>query len=80
MLRGRPLPRTHGGYVHIFGEIYVVGGEARKNIIRDLMKGLEAGSKARYEPDCTPGPEELELLERLYHELSGLLASSLREG
>ena len=80
MLRGRPLPRTHGGYVHVFGEMYVMSGEARKNIIRDLMKELEARNKARYEPDYTPGPGELELLERLYHELSELLASSLREG
>ena len=58
----------------------MMSGEARKNIIRDLMKGLEARNKARYEPDYTPGPEELELLEKLYHELSELLASSLREG
>ena len=80
MLKGRPLPRTHGGYVHVFGEIYVRSGEVRKNIIRDLMIGLEARNKARYEPDYTPGPRELELLERLYHELSELLARSLREG
>ena len=79
MMSGHPLPRTHGGYIHVIGEIYVRAGRARENMVRDLMRALETRSKARYEPDYAPSADELELMERLYSELSELLASSLRE-
>ncbi len=72
LLTGKPLPRTHGGYIHVFAEPYVKTGRARANITRDLMRALEARNKARYEPGYTPTTSDWELVEKLYTELKTL--------
>jgi len=77
ILRGKPLPKTHGGYIHVSGELYVAHGEVPRKVLRDLMKGLEVRNKARYEPGYTPTISDLELLEGLYKELRGLLIKEL---
>ncbi len=67
----RPLPRTHGGYIHVFNEVY--GGRLRENLLRDLMKALELRNKASYEPSYTPTLSDVELCRKLYHEVKALL-------
>jgi len=71
----KPLPRTHGGYIHVFNEIY--GEKLRKNILRDLMRALELRNKARYEPGYTPTLSDIELCRKLYDEVKALLEDKI---
>ncbi len=69
---GHPLPRTHGGYVHKFGEIYVVAGKAPRDLVTKLYRALELGNKARYDPDYEPTSLDVEEVLKVYGELRGL--------
>ncbi|RLE87366.1 MAG: hypothetical protein DRN04_18250 [Thermoprotei archaeon] len=71
----KPLPRTHGGYIHVFNEIY--RGKLRENMLRDLMKALELRNKARYEPSYTPTLNDIELCRKLYSEVKLLLEDKI---
>ena len=67
----RPLPRAHGGYIHEFNEAY--RESVGEGMLRDLMKALELGGKARYEPSYTPTISDVELCRKLYVEVEALL-------
>ncbi len=71
----KPLPRTHGGYIHVFNEIYKE--RIRKNMLGDLMKALELRNKARYEPSYTPTLSDIELCRKLYIEVKNLLEDKI---
>jgi len=75
----KPLPRTHGGYLHLFGQLYVKTGKVRKDIIRDLHKCLESRNKARYEPEVHVSIEDYKLMQKVYTELRNLLSSLLNQ-
>ena len=49
VLRGESIPRTHGGVVARFGELYVRPGLVPEGVGRDLHLGLERRNKARYD-------------------------------
>ena len=66
----RPLPRTHGGYIHVFNEIY--RGRLRENMLRDLMRALELRNKARYEPGYNPTLSDIELCRKIYTRLQAV--------
>lgn len=78
ILAERPLPRSHGGYLHVFGELYVRTGRARSDLARDLHKCLEARNRARCEPEASVSIDDLDLMQRVYSELRELLLSLLR--
>ncbi|MEM0472798.1 MAG: HEPN domain-containing protein [Sulfolobales archaeon] len=69
IVSGRDLPRTHAGYIHVFGEIYVASGTIDREIIAELYRALERRNKARYDPDYEPteidAREILELYRRI---------------
>ena len=71
----RPLPRTHGVYIHVFNEIY--RERIRENMLRELMKALELRNKARYEPSYTPTLSDVELCRKLYTEVKTLLEDKI---
>ncbi|MGC8983376.1 MAG: HEPN domain-containing protein [Desulfurococcaceae archaeon] len=69
---GHPLPRTHGGYVHKFGEIYVVAGGVPRDLVAKLYRALELRNKTRYDPDYEPTSLDVEEVLGVYSELRGL--------
>ena len=71
----KPLPRTHGGYIHVFNEVY--RESIRENMLRDLMRALELRNKARYEPSYIPTLSDIELCRRLYIEVKNLLEDKI---
>ena len=48
LLKIDTFPKTHGGVVGKFGEIYVKSGDVPKELGRALNKGLDLRNKARY--------------------------------
>ena len=47
LAKGETLPRSHGGYIHMFGELYIVKGEVDREIITKLYRALELRNKAK---------------------------------
>ena len=78
LVRGRPLPSTHGGYVHVFGELYVQTGEARRNVVRDLHRALELRNRTRYEPYATLTEGDVDFLMNLCREIEELAKHSIK--
>ncbi len=74
----KPLPSTHGGFIHVFGELFVRAKIARKEILRDLHRALELRNRARYEPYAEVKASDVEFLQALYRELRSLAAQLLR--
>jgi uncharacterized protein (UPF0332 family) len=51
LVKGEALPRSHGGCIHKFGELYLVKGEVEREIITRVYRALELRNKARYDPN-----------------------------
>lgn len=69
LARGEALPRSHGGYIYRFGEIYVVRGEVGRDIITRLYRVLEIRNKARYDPEYRPVEVDADGVIQTYREL-----------
>ena len=69
-----------GGYIHRFGELYVLTGRADRELVRGLYRALELRNKARYDPDYTPTEDEARLMLNLYNELKNLADRVLKHG
>jgi predicted nucleotidyltransferase len=69
LAKGEALPRTHGGYIHKFGELYVLQGDVDRVIIAKLYKALELRNKARYDPEYEPVEAEVSEVLQTYREL-----------
>jgi len=69
LARGEALPRSHGGCIYRFGEIYVVRGEVCRDIITKLYRALETGNKARYDSEYRPVEADAEEVIQTYMEL-----------
>lgn len=83
LLETEELPRTHGGLVTRFGDLYVRTGKLPSDVGRDLHMALEVRARARYAEDTfiseTDARTVLTLAERLLDELAHL-ETSLPEG
>jgi len=69
LLRGGALPRTHGGYIQRFGELYVLTGEVNREIVSKLYRVLDLRNRARYDPDYTPSEVDADEVLQMYREL-----------
>lgn len=69
LLKAERLPRTHGGLVGRFGELYVRTGELSADVGRRLREALRYRNLARYDRAAIIGPAEAEAVIRLAEEL-----------
>jgi uncharacterized protein (UPF0332 family) len=69
LVKGEALPRSHGGYIHKFGELYVVKGEVEREVITRLYRALELRNKARYDPDYKPLEVDVNEALQAYREI-----------
>jgi len=77
LARGGSLPRTHGGSIQRFGELYVLPGEVDREIVSKLYRVLDLGNKARYDPDYTPSEADADEVLQLYRELRDIARRTL---
>jgi len=80
LAKGEPLPRTHGGYIHKFGELYVLPGEVRREILSKLYRVLELRNRARYDPDYNPSEMDVTEALQLYKELRNIAKEIVNKG
>ncbi len=64
MVKERPLPRTHGGYIHVFAELY--RDVVPENLIAKLHKALRIRNMARYDPEYVPSEDEWTYVKQVY--------------
>jgi len=69
LARGGSLPRTRGGYIQRFGELYVLPGEVNREIVSKLYRVLDLRNKARYDPDYTPSEADADEVLQTCREL-----------
>jgi len=69
LFRGGALPRTHGGCIQRFGELYVLTGEVDRGIVSKLYRVLDLRNRARYDPDYTPSEVDTDEVFQMYREL-----------
>jgi len=69
LLRGGTLPRTHGGCIQRFGELYVLTGEVDRGIVSKLYRVLDLRNRARYDPDYAPSEADADEVLQVYREL-----------
>jgi uncharacterized protein (UPF0332 family) len=79
LIRGEALPRSHGGYIHKFGELYVVKGEVEREIVTKLYRALELRNKARYDPDYKPLEVDVSEVVQAYREIREIARKILKE-
>jgi uncharacterized protein (UPF0332 family)/predicted nucleotidyltransferase len=79
LAKGETLPRSHGGYIHMFGELYIVKGEVDREIITELYRALELGNKARYDPDYNPREADVNEVLQAYREVREIARKILKE-
>jgi uncharacterized protein (UPF0332 family)/predicted nucleotidyltransferase len=79
LAKGEALPRSHGGYIHMFGELYIVKGEVDREIITELYRALELGNKARYDPDYSPREADVNEVLQAYREVREIARKILKE-
>ncbi len=74
---GETLP--HGGYIHKFGELYVLKGKIPRDIMTKLYKALELRNRARYDPDYEPTELDAEAVLETYRELRNMMQKLVEE-
>jgi len=77
LARGGPLPRTHGGYIQKFGELYVLSGKVGREVVSKLYRALELRNRARYDPDYSPSETDVAEVLQLYRELKDVVGRML---
>jgi len=78
LAKGETLPRSHGGYIHMFGELYIVKGEVDREIIAKLYRALELRNRARYDPDYNPREADVNEVLQAYREVREIARKSSR--
>jgi uncharacterized protein (UPF0332 family) len=78
LVKGEALPRSHGGCIHKFGELYVVKGEVDREIITRVYRALELRNKARYDPDYEPIKAEVNEVLQVYKEIREIVCKILK--
>lgn len=78
LVKGQPLPKTHGGYIHKFGELYVLTGEVGRTIISRLYEALELRNKSRYDPEYTPNDADAGKILQIYKEFKELTSKFIQ--
>jgi uncharacterized protein (UPF0332 family) len=79
LVKGEILPRSRGGYIHKFGELYVVKGEVEREIVTRLYRALELRNKARYDPDYKPLEVDVNEVLQAYREIREVARKILKE-
>jgi len=74
------LPRSHGGYIHKLGEVYVLRGEVGRDVIAKLYRALELRNKARYDPEYSPTEADASEVIQTYEELREVARRVIEEG
>jgi predicted nucleotidyltransferase len=69
MVRGEPLPRTHGGYIKRFSEIYLSSNLVNREVMVRLYRVLELWNKAGQEPDYNPTVDDVEYVLTTFNKL-----------
>jgi len=69
LARGGALPRSRGGYIQRFGELYVFPGEVDREIVSKLYRVLDLRNRARYDPDYIPSEADAYEVLQLYRKL-----------
>jgi uncharacterized protein (UPF0332 family) len=59
LVKGEAPPRSHGGCIHKFGELYLVKGEVEREIITRVYRVLKLRNKAGYDPNHEPTKAEV---------------------
>ncbi len=77
LAKGGALPRSHGGYIQRFGELYVVPGEVGRDIVPKLYRALEARNRARYDPEYAPAEDDVSCVLLTYRELREIALRTL---
>jgi len=80
LAKGEALPRSHGGYIHRFGEIYVLRGEVRRDVVAKLYRALEMRNRARYDPEYAPTEADVDEVLQTYRELREIAYRLLKKG
>ena len=73
------LAGTHEGTAQKFGELYVVKGEVKREVVTKLYRALELRNKARYDPDYRPLEVEVNEVLQAYREIRELAHKILGE-
>jgi uncharacterized protein (UPF0332 family)/predicted nucleotidyltransferase len=76
-LKPEKLPRTHGGIVQKFGELYVQAGLATKEVGRSLNQALQFRNDARYDFHAEITREKAEEVIKLAETLVGVLKEAI---
>jgi len=79
LAKGETLPKSHGGYIHKFGEIYVIRGEVDRGIITKLYRALEIRNKARYDPEYIPVEVDANEIIQTYEEIREIAYKVIKE-
>lgn len=69
MVRGEPLPRTHGGYIKRFSEIYLSSNLVNREVVVRLYRVLALWNKAGYDPDYNPTVDDVEYVLTTFNKL-----------
>jgi uncharacterized protein (UPF0332 family) len=77
LAKGGALPRSHGGYIQRFGELYVVPGEVSRDIVPKLYRALETRNRARYDPEYAPTEDDASSVLQTYRELREIALRTL---
>ncbi len=69
MVRGEPLPRTHGGHIKRFSEIHLSSNLVNREVVVRLHRVLELWNKAGQEPDYNPTVDDVEYVLTTFNKL-----------
>ncbi|MCC6056533.1 MAG: HEPN domain-containing protein [Desulfurococcaceae archaeon] len=78
LVKGEAPPRSHGGCIHKFGELYLVKGEVEREIITRVYRALELRNKARYDPDYESTKAEVNEALQVYKEIREIVCKILK--
>jgi uncharacterized protein (UPF0332 family) len=77
ILKLKRLPRTHGGIVQKFGELYIQTGLVAREVGRDLNQALQFRNDARYDFHAEITREKAEEVIKLAELLVGVLREAM---
>ena len=75
LLKEKPLPRAHGGYIHVFAELY--REVVPENLIAKLHRALRIRNMARYDPEYVPSEDEWNYVKQVYELVEGCVRKVL---